>query len=194
MNDENKLELIEKKCLTLLQNLRNNDDAGIYTTSLIILGILVFITILALYVKNNYSNFLLFGLLITAVLFIVFKVKTNAVIKESIAKSGFLKEQAESKIQHVTNMLEYLSSGLQVKLVRIKLVRLIYFILFPVFLLLIRELFLGESTSMALFNGYLGGLGLSLVAWYYFFKTEITNLVYYKEDVDEMRTYLINQL
>lgn len=194
MNDNNKLDLVEKKCLTLLQNLRNNDDAGIYTTALIILGMLIFIAVLALYIKIGYSNFLLFGLLLTAVLFIVFKVKTNAAIKTNVDKSSFLNDNSESKIVHVTKMLDYLSSGLEVKLIRIKMVRLFYFVLFPIFLLLVRELFFGPASGKELFWGFIGGLVLSIVSWSYFFKSDLIDLVYYKEDVDEMKVYLSSQL
>lgn len=193
MNND-KLDLVEKKCLTVLQNLRNNDNAGTYITAVIVLGLLMFLTIVILYIKNGYSNKLLIGLILTAIMFLLYKKKTKDAIDINSVKSSLLSTEAETKTMHVSNTLDYLSSGIDVKLVRIRMVRQFYFILFPIYLILIQDLFYGPITSHQIFWGLIGGAILSFIAWGYFFRNELIDLVYHKEEVDAMRKTISLQL
>jgi len=179
-----KLKLIENKAESLLDDLKQGEDSSLYFNAMLVLVVLFLISLVSIFIKTGEFRNLLFYLTILVGLLVIYNIRMSSAYKESalLKKYSQLKD-SENRLGYVSGMLKYLSSGLNVKLRRIKTVRLMYTVLFPLLLVLLKELILGKGN---LVMDLLGAFVIGATFWYFYFKDDVEELTYGKEDVEEM--------
>jgi len=184
-----KLQLIENKAENLLSDLRNGDDSSLYSNALLVLVVLFLLSLVSVYIKTGEFKHLLAYLGILLVLLVLHKVKMSAAYKENALLKRYKQHAETDKQSYVSGLLKYLSSGMNVKFKRLKSVRLIYMIIFPLMLIILSELFNGESRSfiLSLIVAYV----LGATFWYFYFQDDINELDFAQDDVEDMITKLV---
>ena len=183
--EHDRLQLIESRAETLLQDLKEDDHAFVYSTSILIMVSLYLLAIVFLYIKSGFSVKLLIYLVVLIGMLAYYKMSMNKVYGESSELAGYKNVDSDDKVNYVSGMLKYLSSGFEVKLTRIHSVRLFYAILFPLFLLIVREIYMGPYTSMS----FLINLAVAAVLgsfWYIYFAGNQKSLVADRTEIDEL--------
>ncbi|NNE25498.1 MAG: hypothetical protein HKN09_01525 [Saprospiraceae bacterium] len=186
--EHDKLQLIESRAETLLKDIKEDNHAFVYSTALLIMVSLYLIAIVFLYIKFDFSTKLLIYLVLLIGMLAYYKMNMNKVFAESAALLNYKTIDRDDKINYVAGLLRYLNSGFEVKLTRLKSVRIIYAILFPFFLLIVREIFLGSFSDT---SSFLINLVVAIVLggfWYFYFASDQSELELDKEEVDELIT------
>ena len=167
----------------LLADLKENFPSSTYTYMVLILFVLFFGAILAFYIKYGYFGRILFyagALLIAGIYY-------RRGIKESIAHMHAVSNYGDPSIigekQYLSNKLVYLKAGIEIKRVRIVIIKWIYFILFPLFLLLMSELFIGKISGVGDFIWkYIVAIIIGGLIWLQFFNKELEIIYGYEDD------------
>jgi len=187
--EHDRLQLIESRAETLLSELKEDNDSFVYSTSLLIMVVLFLLAIVFLYIKIGFSINLLIYLVGLTGMLAYYKMNMNKAFSENARLANYKSIDTDDKVNYVTGLLKYLSSGFDVKLTRIRSVKWFYTILFPLFLLILRETYVGEFTTQTfllnLFVGVITG-----VIWYYYFVQGENKL---NEDREEINN-LINKI
>lgn len=185
-----KLQLIDEKANALLEELKNEDDAFVYSTTLLILVVLFLLAIVFLYIFSGVSTKLLIYLVILIGALTYYRINMNRMYKESTILQNYQKIDPADKTNYVAGLLKYLASGVSIKLERLKSVRLFYTVMFPIFLLIIREIYVGEYTNQsfllsAVMAAIIGGL-----FWYFYFSNGLAELEADREEINELANSL----
>ena len=186
--EHDKLQLIESRAETLLKDLKEDNHAFVYSTALLIMVSLYLIAIVFLYIKFDFSTKLLIYLVLLIGMLAYYKMNMNKVFAESASLLNYKTIDRDDKVNYVAGLLRYLNSGFEVKLTRLKSVRIIYAILFPFFLLIVREIFLGTFADT---SSFIINLAVAIVLggfWYFYFASDQSELELDKEEVDALIT------
>ena len=108
--------------------------------------------------------------------------KLDSADMKSIVEDGM-------SISGIQKKLNYLSAGLQVKLTRVNAVKRFYIVVFPLFLLTLRELLYGPSDWKFLIIIFLICLACSAIVWGIFFQGDKAEL----ERIDIITQQLIKE-
>ena len=179
-----KLQLIEHKAESLLTDLKEGNDASLYFNALIVLVAVFLLTLITLFIKSGDFYNLLIYLTILIALLTLYNVRMSSAYKENaLLKRYTALKESDDKLGYVSGLLKYLSSGMNIKLKRLKTVRLSYIIIFPIFLVLLKELFSGGSN---LFLDFVIAILMGSTFWAIYFNKDIEELSYAQDDIDEM--------
>lgn len=179
-----KLQLIENKAENLLSELKEGNDASLYFNALIILVTAFLVCLISLYIKSGNFYSLIIYLAILVCLLTLYNVRMSSAYKENaLLKRYKALKNSDDKLAYVSGLLKYLSSGMKVKLKRLKTVKLIYIIIFPIFLVLLKQLFAGELNVMI---SFITAILLGSTFWAFYFNKDIEELSFAQEDIDEM--------
>ena len=186
-----KLDLIQQKAKNLLNDLKDDKDSSGILSALYILVVAYVITLSVLYIFNTESDWIKFVILlfVLVALLLLYRIRMSGAYRDSNMLSGYTNIDPAQKSEYTSGLLKYLSSGYAVKLNRIKTVRIIYMILFPIFLVLVREVWLEFSSKEDYSSGlgqYLGAFLLAAPFWYMFFREDIVEKEMDHEDVNAM--------
>jgi ABC-type siderophore export system fused ATPase/permease subunit len=181
-----KLQLIEEKAKGLLKDLKTEDDAFVYSTALLVLVVLFLLAIVFLYILSGVSFMLLIYLLVLIGILTYYKINMNRVYKESTLLQDYKNIDPSDKTKYVSGLLKYLASGVNIKLERLKSVRLFYTIMFPLFLLVIREIYLGSYTTKSFLISFLVAAILGGLFWYFYFSNGLDELEEDREEINEL--------
>jgi len=187
----NNIDLIQSKGEKLLSELKQDGDASFLSTAQILLVILFSIAVILLFivdVNSSVSKYLLFMVTLLGLL-IWHRIKLNREVKESLTLSTYAQIEASDKKNYTIGLLKYLSSGYAIKLTRLRSIRLFFSIIFPLLLVLFKEVY-----QYFYYDGQLGSnIGHYILAfvigasfWYYYFQSDINELELDKADVDSM--------
>ena len=186
--EHDKLQLIESRAETLLKDLKEDNHAFVYSTALLIMVSLYLIAIVLLYIKFDFSTKLLIYLVLLIGMLAYYKMNMNKVFAESATFLNYKTIDRDDKVNYVAGLLRYLNSGFEVKLTRLRSVRIIYSILFPFFLLIVREIITGPFADT---SSFIINLAVAVVLggfWYFYFASDQSELELDKEEVDELIT------
>ena len=103
-------------------------------------------------------------------------------IKENSASANYKSYKEVDEVTYLKTKLQYLYSGVMVKYTRTKSIRILYMVMFPFILLLVRDFFQGQGTA--------GWIGTSIVAillgsitWWAYFKNDVDDLEISRDDI-----------
>jgi len=179
-----KLQLIENKAENLLSDLKEGNDASLYFNALIVLVVTFLLCLISLYIKSGEYSHLLIYLIILVCLLTLYNIRMSSAYKENALLKRYQSlKNGDDKLAYVSGLLKYLSSGMNVKLRRLKTVRLIYIIMFPIFLVLLQEILRDTSN---LFLSFILAIVIGSSFWAVYFKNDIEELSYAQDDIDEM--------
>ncbi len=185
-----KLDLIQQKAKYLLNDLREDKDGSNTLACLYILVILYVICLSILYIMKSdpgYIKFVIYLVLLLGLL-IMYRIRMSEAFRDSNSLSSYTKIDPADKANYTSGLLKYLSSGYNVKIVRIKTVRLIYTILLPLLIVLIGEvwqIFFSEEYVSSGFWHHVFAFAICSPI-YFFFGKDIEQRQFDKEDVDTM--------
>lgn len=184
-----KLDLIEKKAQDLLMALKTDTKTGYVTNALVVIVTLFLIPLVVLYIFDGASSirFLIY-LVVIAGLLILYRVRIGSAMKESAHLSSYKSIDKADKQSYITGLLRYLSSGYDVKISRLKSVRLVYMILFPLVLVLWSEMyqFWRDSQVNTGIIQFVAAFLIGCVFWYLYFQDDLHELELDQTDVDNM--------
>ena len=178
----NKVEFISQKSDYLLELLKGDNHASKSNSTLLFLLVLYLITASANFIKIGSSTLLLISILALVVLMVLYRFSMQTAIKENNASANFETYKEVDELTYLKTKLQYLYSGVMVKFTRSKAIRILYMVMFPFILLLIREFFQGPTTD--------GWIGSSIIAfllggitWWAFFKGDLDDLEISRDDI-----------
>jgi len=178
----NKVEFISQKSDYLLELLKGDNHAGKSTSTLLFLLGLYLLSACAYFIKLGPSTLLLVSLLALAVLMVLYRFSMQTAIKENNASANFETYKEVDELTYLKSKLQYLYSGVMVKFTRAKSIRILYMVMFPFILLLIRDFFLGKTADgwigTAIIAFLLGGL-----TWWAYFKADLDDLEISRDDI-----------
>ncbi len=178
----NKVEFISGKADQLLDLLKGDNHLGKSNLTLYFLIALYLIVAAAHYIKFDFSPLLTLSVVALVVLMVIYRLSMQTAIKENTASSNYKSYKEVDEVTYLKTKLQYLYSGVMVKYTRTKSIRILYMVMFPFILLLVREFFQGQNTA--------GWIGTSLIAiilgsttWWAFFKSDVDDLEISRDDI-----------
>jgi len=166
-----KLQLIEHKAEKLLQEMKANSNSSAYTNALYLIIVLFLFLLCYIYIKSGSHTLVYVAALVIAL--ITYKFILSNAAKEVSIKSNYTAYAGTNKPAYVKGMLEYLASYINLQMSRIKALRTVYILVFPFFLMMIRQVVLGAIEKDQYVFNLLSALILSLGFWFFFFKNDI---------------------
>ena len=179
-----KLQIIENKAEKLLKDVKYGADNASYTNAFYLLLVIYIISMSASYILTGDS--ILIYLVVLIVSLIVYKLIISTYAKKAQELSNYKSFDLNDKLPYVTRMLSYLGAEIELKIARVLALRYFYMIVFPFFMLLIAQIFLGIFDGNVLYINLAVALTLGVSYWFFYFKNDISELNLDKEDVDEM--------
>jgi len=113
----------------------------------------------------------------------------TASVKESQSLADYEKMDKEDKANYISGQLKYLSSGYNIKIIRLQSVRLIYVIAFPLLLVLLSELyqyFFGDGDIDTSIMQFILAFIIGSSFWFFYFQNDIREFEMDRDDVDRM--------
>lgn len=169
------LTFVDEKCSAILRQQLNTDNMGNLTMAILLLTLLLLSTVLLSYYKYGFSLLILLSLLVLIAAFLSYKRRMNAVYLVNRSFADYNTVDSGDEKEYLHKKLNYLNTGISVKIQRIKSTQLFYYLVFPFYLLNIRTAFMGVQESAQLYL-FLLALLMSLPVWFlvfYWGKTEL---------------------
>ena len=183
--DHKSLKHLEEKSLAIIKSETESNDSNSVTSAMILLAVLIFISILSLYIKNGYSIRLIVFLILMLATFLIYKAMMRSVYAEHATHANYKTlASSEDKVHFIKAMLDYISSGYGVKLRRLSLLKWFYILNFPLFLVNMKEL-IGEGIPDSGFVSiFLSAAVFSFLIWSLFFHFELSEQESNQREVD----------
>lgn len=178
----NKVEFISQKSDYLLDLLKGDNHGSKSTNTLLFLLGLYLVAACAYFIKFGSSTLLLLSIVALVVLMIVYRFSMQTAIKENNASANYETYKEVDELTYLKTKLQYLYSGVMVKFTRSKAIRILYMVMFPFILLLIREFFLGKSVDGWIGSSIVAAL-LGGVTWWAYFKSDLDDLEISRDDI-----------
>ncbi len=167
----------------LLDDIKHTNKSTTYTYILLCLVAIFLVGIVLFYIKYGYFGRLLayFAVLLGTVIY--YRVNIVNAIRELQDASGYDALKGVDDKQYMKQKLNYLDVGIEVKRKRITLIRGIYVLIFPVFLVLASELYIGPIEGFASFLWkYILAFILGGIVWMFAFNNDIEQINGYEDD------------
>ena len=178
----NKVDFISNKADHLLELLKGDNHLSKSNVTLYLLLGIYLLVASAHYIRYDFSTLLTISLVVLVVLMVIYRLSMQTAIKENTASANYKSYKEVDEVTYLKTKLQYLYSGVMVKYTRTKSIRILYMVMFPFILLLVREFFQGQATG--------GWIGSSIVAiilgtltWWTYFKSDIDDLEISRDDI-----------
>lgn len=173
---------LQQRLNSTLQDLRNQDDANEFNLLLYGLALLTGTVSLLSYFKNES-----FVLLLPIILILGYLFYYRIVMKRVTKKAVSIKKDGAETAMNNNDILEaranYVLNGIEIKLNRLRLVRLFYMLVFPIFLVLLMQLLLGDHLFGNILLSFLLSYAVAGFFWYYFFRSDVEQLSWMEDQV-----------
>ena len=184
------LDQVIQKSQTLLLKHKDSGDINSLTFILLFMGLLFFFGISAVIIKDGLTNRYIIFLVLLILLFIRHKSKMSTAYKTNKTAYSYTNIDPSDKEPYAEGLINYINSGFDLKLARIRFVKQFYTIVFPLFIITMKEFFHGPLTTRELFF-YLLLLGpLSFFIWQRYFKVDIDQTGAVIQEVENMKEQL----
>lgn len=167
----------------LLEDLKENFPSRTYTYMVLILFLLFLGAVLAFYIKYGFFNRLVIYVLALLVGGVYYKLGIREPIAHMQSVSNIGDVTIIGEKQFLSNKLVYLKAGIEIKRTRIVILKWIYFLLFPVFLLLVSEILIDRIEGFGdFFWKYVIAVLVGGLIWLQFFNKELEIIDGYDDD------------
>ncbi len=185
-----KLKLIQERAEDLLHTLKEDENISAHINAFYILMGLTMASIAFIYIRSDISLRLLIYLLLLIGVIAYHRIRMKTALKENTRLAEYKNENTETKDEHISGLLKYLSSGINVKKTRAETVRTGFMVVFPVFLLLLSEIFFYPFDLTQFIILIVVAFTLGAGFWYVYFTESIKMYEMDKEEVDALLTRL----
>jgi len=177
-----KVEFISQKSDYLLDLLKGDNHASKSTSTLLFLLGLYLLAACAYFIKLGSSTLLLLSLLALVILMVLYRFSMQTAIKENNASANYETYKEVDELTYLKSKLQYLYSGVMVKFTRAKAIRILYMVMFPFILLMVKDFILGKSA-----DGWIGSAIVAFllggVTWWAYFKGDLDDLEISRDDI-----------
>ena len=176
-------QALEVRSELILKELKEQNDKGEMNIAIALVSIPLTILALLYYVKDG-LNFMMIPLGLLLLFLIYYRTKmlgAARMVKEYRIDNR--DKVADKDINWLKKKIEYITYGIEVKLTRLRLVKVFYMIFFPLFLLLIGEYIFKYIPFNNRFISFFVAFLIGGLFWHYFFNIEITELEDDQEDL-----------
>lgn len=181
--DDKFYQALEVRSELILKELKEQNDKGEMNIAIALVSIPLTILALLYYVKDG-LNFMMIPLGLLLLFLIYYRTKmlgAARMVKEYRIDNR--DKVADKDINWLKKKIEYITYGIEVKLTRLRLVKVFYMIFFPLFLLLIGEYIFKYIPFNNRFISFFVAFLIGGLFWHYFFNIEITELEDDQEDL-----------
>ena len=168
----------------IFENIKASKSSFIYKTIFYMLFFTAMVSFLVHTIKFGYGFGIVFLILLLAY-FIYFIYTIKAALRENIKSPKADKIDPESP-QFLKSRIQYITEGIKVTAIRVKLVRNFYIIFFPLMTFILIYIFRGESSTKSLIVTFVISVLLGGVFWYYYFKNDLNEIENDMEELDEL--------
>ena len=168
----------------IFEDIKTNKSSFIYKTIFYMLFFTAMISFLVHTIKFGYGFGVVFLILLLAY-FIYFIYSIKAALRENIKSPKADKIDPENP-QFLKSRIQYITEGIKVTAIRIKLVRNFYIIFFPLMTFILIYIFRGESSTKSRIVTFVISVLLGGIFWYYYFKNDLNEIENDMEELDEL--------
>lgn len=180
---KNRIQYFESKYEAILKSLRNQDEISYYTGSILLLAGLMIITLLGIFIKDNYSVRLLLFLAVLIVSMLVYKSKIS---RKSLSSDTSKSTNTDESLAALKSNLSLLSQTLESRHSRVSAVKWFYIFNFPIFLSAIKEFISGHISTKFLIFSLLITFLIGLLVWQLFFREDLKKIEEHQLSVSQM--------
>jgi len=183
VNDNTEFSSLKGKADHILNDLKSQQDGKefVYIISLLTVPLVFFI--LALNIRNGYGAMLI-PLVLVLIFIIYYRLKMIECAK--MVKSYRVENKdnvSDENLDWLSKKIEYVIYGMEVKLTRLRLVKLFYVFFFPTLLVFLYEYFFETIPFSNIFIAYGVAFLLGGIFWHYFFTSEVEDLEFTQDDL-----------
>lgn len=184
------LDQIIQRSQTLLLKHKGSGDINSLTFILLFIGLLFFFGVSAVIIKDGVTSRYIVFLVLLVLLFIRHKFKMTAAYKMNQEAYSYTNIDPGDKVPYAEGLVNYIDSGFDLKLARINSVKQFYTIVFPLFMITMKEFFHGLATAQEIFFYLIILLPLSFFIWHRYFKEEIGQAETIQQEIATIRAQL----
>ncbi len=184
------LDQIIQKCQTLLLKHKGSGDINSLTFILLFMGLLFFFGVSAVIIKDGVTNRYIVFIVLLIFLFIRHKFKMSAAYQLNQKAHSYTNIDPGDKEPYAEGLVDYIDSGFDLKLTRMNSVKLFYTIVFPLFIITVKEFFNGLATTQEISIYTIILFPLSFFIWHRYFKEEISHAEIIKQEIATIRAQL----
>lgn len=168
----------------LLESLKEEKTAKLYTNILLVLLVILMIGMVGYYILYGFHWFLLLYLMVFCFTFIFFRVRLVGKLRD-LADIGDYSPLLEiDHKQYLTQKLRYAKLGVDIKKTRISVTRMLYIIVFPIVLVLLGELLIGQVSGLSnLLWRYLLAFCVGGLVWFFAFSKDLREIGDYEDQL-----------
>ncbi len=176
---------MKEKIDHLLEKVTQDKTSSIVSSALLILVSLFLLGIILYYVKFGFSGYILFYMLFLIVGILYYRFSLMEFLKDVDEASNYKVHENVDDGLFQRSKSNYISKGINLKLMRVILIQRLYLCLCPLLLLMFSEIIVGPSLS---FGNFLMRLILGVLVgglfWYFFFNKDKEELYEFQDESD----------
>ena len=179
------IEALEARSDVILRDLRDQNDKKEMNLALALIAIPFTLLSAASYIRDGVSMLVIpFALLLLFLIFYRVRLLSAArAVKEFRIENR--DKVADKDINWLKKKIEYITYGIEVKLTRLRLVKVFYMIYFPLLLVFLAEFVFGKVAFNNRFISLFVAFMLGGIFWHYFFNTQTDELEENQSDLYE---------
>lgn len=181
------VEALEARSEVILRELREQNDKGVMNLALVLVTIpFALLSIYSYYQHGTNIMLIPIAMLILYLIYYRFKMLSAARrVKEYRIDNR--DKVSDKDINWLKKKIEYITYGIEVKLARLRMIKLFYMIFFPLLLVLLAEFIFDSIAFGNRFFSFFVAFLIGGLFWHYFFNDEIY-------DLEETQTDLIRKM
>jgi len=164
-------------------DLRNDEHNGFYNGLLVLIVVLFLSVIIFHFIKYAFSIKLVICILVLFMMLLLYKTKMQSAYKASMALKNYEEHKEEDHKQFLHGYINFIESGLHIKEARTLSIRNLYIAVFPLFLLLLREVFLEPFQGSSMLWAFIFAFIISYLAWRSIFNKDLEK---WDDQIDEV--------
>lgn len=164
---------IELKATEIHDALKTDENSGYFNGLLILIVMITLGAIVFHYIMFEFTPILILAVVALFFYLILYRIKMKSKYKLCKALGDYGTQKEIDTPQYLNAYFNYLESGVEIKQTRSKYIKNLYIIIFPFFLVLLRELFVGQYSGAGIFWGFILALFVSYLIWSFFFRDDL---------------------
>lgn len=176
-------EALEARSELILKDLREQNDKLEMNLAIALIAIPIFLLGVLSYIKLGFNSMMI-PLIMLTIFLVYYRIKmlgAARMVKEYRIDNR--DKVADRDINWLNKKLEYITYGIEVKLTRLRLIKVYYIFFFPILLVLLGEYVSGEIPFRNLFIAFFVAFVFGGLFWHYFFNSEIDELEDTQDDL-----------
>jgi len=176
-------EALEARSELILKDLREQNDKLETNLAIALIAIPIFLLGILSYITSGFNSMMI-PLILLTIFLVYYRIKmlgAARMVKEYRIDNR--DKVSDRDINWLSKKIEYITHGIEVKLTRLRSIKVYYIFFFPILLVLLGEYLYGEIPFRNLFIAFFLAFVIGGLFWHYFFNAEIDELEDTQEDL-----------